>query len=155
MRAVPEAFNRRLALTFGAGYVMRWDDTVKRYALDSPTATGGTVTQWWGWFRDAKGQPIEADFETGLHPFRDLDQTAQDEIVRNLQRSYIGQTGDGRTDWARHAAERRQFNDALVRQRQKARAQTFADVLAEVDLRRPWLKHHRPVKARPVIEGGA
>ena len=76
MRTVPEEFNRRLALTFGSDYQMRWNETVHRYELLSPTASGGTCSQFWCWFYDPQtGQPTVPDV-TGLHPFRELDATA-------------------------------------------------------------------------------
>lgn len=140
---VPAAFNHRLATTFGSDYRMTWDATVGRFALHSLSAAGKPITQYWCWFYDpVTREPLAPDPATGLHPYRGLDQRAQDEIVRNLQVSYIGQTGDGLTDWTRDQQARRAHNTALQQQRVRARAQQFADLIHEVKLNRPWLKHH-------------
>lgn len=145
-----DSFNRRLALTFGAGYRMFWDDVTKRWTLESPSADGRTVYQPWGWFKDANGVRLQPDPVTGLHAYRDLDATAQEEIIRNLHRSNIGFTGDGVRDWAADEAARRQHNADIVTKSRKQRAQAFADMIASVDIRRPgWLKDHRPKKRTP------
>lgn len=139
------AFNHRLATTFGAGYVACWDAVAGRFAVDTPTVDGRTVRQYWGWFTDPVTRtPIDADPDTGLHPYRDLDASAQDEIVRNLHRSNIGHTGDGLRDWSQELQAKRTFNADLAKRKRKQRAQTWADLIAEVDIRRPgWLKDHQ------------
>lgn len=146
------AFNQRLQLTFGSDWVARWDDVAKRYAIDSLSAAGQKVSQYWGWFRDANGQPLAPHPVTGLHAYRDLDEAAQEEIVRNLHRSYIGETGDGAIDWARDEAKRRAHNQGIIQQSRKAKAAAFADMIASMDIRRPgWRKDHQPTVRKPAL----
>lgn len=138
-------FNRRLATTFGAGYVAGYDANAGRYYVDTPTVTGRTVRQFWAWFVDAQGMPIEPHPETGLHPFRDLDESAQEVIVRNLHQSNIGVTGYGDKDWGDQIAANLAENRSIARGRRRQRAQDWADMVSSMDIRRPgWLKEHQP-----------
>jgi hypothetical protein len=143
MDPVPDAFNARLATTFGAGYVMRANETVQRYELISPSAEGRPVSQFWGWYRDPKtGTPIEPDPVTGLHPYRGLDSHAQEAIIANLQRGYIGRTGYGLKDWAHYQRQNLAHNREVMRRARQGRAQRYVDLIHEMNLSRPWLKHH-------------
>lgn len=137
------AFNARLASTFGAAYRSYWNAAVGRYAVDTPTADGKTVVQFWCQFYDPTTlEPLEADPVTSLHPYRDLDEVAQEEVIRNLHRSYIGKTGHGLRDWDLNAQVSRKHNADLKKAKLRARADTYADLIAEVNSGRPYLKHH-------------
>lgn len=153
MRTPPVGFVERLQRSFpGEDWVVRWNEVVSRWEFIGRSAAGRPVSQFWGWFYDpATGTPLDPDPITGLHPFRDLDPVAQDEAIRNLQRSFIGQTGDGAQDWELYMQARRDHNTALRKQRTKARAQLFADLLTAFDIRRPgWKKDHARPRRRKV-----
>lgn len=136
------AFNRRLQTTYGADWCAYYDETAGRYAVKSLSVSGREVTQFWCRFHDATtGAPLAPDPITGLHPYRDLDEQAQEEMIRNLDRSYIGSTGYGEVDWMRTLQARRVHNASVFRQKVKQRAQQFADLLSSFDIRRPgWKK---------------
>lgn len=145
MRQPPDAFVERLRTTFpGEGWTCSWDPDVGRWRISGLSASGSPIHQWVCWYRDATtGEPIAPDPATGIHPFRELDQSCQDEVIRNMQRSFVGRTGDPLKDWSLFQQANRRHNQALMKARAKERANTFADLLRETDVRRPgWLKHH-------------
>jgi hypothetical protein len=157
-RHPPQEFVRRLQSTFpGEGWDVFWEEAVGRWAIRGLSAAGKPVTQYWGWYQDATtGLPLAPDPATGLHPYRDLDQPSQDQIIRSMQQSYVGATGYGQEDWQRYMNERRQHNKALMRQRVKDRAQRFAELITEMAVGRPWLKHHSGSrKAREIAQGAS
>lgn len=156
MREPPAGFVQRLQQTFGSDWGVRWNDVVRRWEITSTSAAGQPVSQFWGWFYDQKtGEPVMPDPVTGLVPYRGLDAGAQEELVQNLHRSYIGKTGDGLRDWAGYMTELRAFNQELTRSRRRAKAELFADMIAEVDIRRPYLKHHTGTKRGRAVARGA
>jgi len=147
MREPPEGFVQRLKSTCGSDWNVLWNDLLGRWQFDSLSAGGKVVSQFWGWYKDQHGNPLEPDPVTGLYPFRDLDLTAQDEAIRNLQKTYIGKTGYGLIDWNKFQKSNIAYNQAVMQQRAKRRATLFADLIREMDIRRPWLKHHSGSKA--------
>ena len=105
------------------------------------------VSQFWGWFKNPlTGVKIEPDPVTGLVPFRELDATAQAEVLKNLEESYIGNRFDGAKDWESWSAERMKFNTELDKAKRKQKAEDYAYSLQQVDLRRPWVKFHKRAK---------
>lgn len=142
-RDPPPGFVARLKARCGSDWDCRWNDAVQRWEFVSLSAAGKPVSQFWGWFRNPlTGAAITADPVTGLSPFRDLDPAAQDEVLDNLERSFLGNRADGAGTWKRQITERQDFNRALQTSRIRAKADAFADLLKEVDLRRPWRKEH-------------
>lgn len=105
------------------------------------------VSQFWGWFKNPlTGVKIEPDPVTGLVPFRELDFTAQAEILKNLEESFIGNRHDGAKDWETWSRDRIVYNKRLDVAKRRTRAENYATTLAEVDLRRPWVKYHQRSK---------
>jgi hypothetical protein len=80
---------------------------------------------------------------TGLLPFRDLTPDAQEEIIRSMERTFIGNRADGAGTWRRHMKQRRDYNTELRKKRARQRGEAFAEIISELDLRRPWVKYHR------------
>lgn len=154
-RPVPEDFVAQLRATFGAGHDVRWNEAVSRWEIISPSADGKPCSQFWGWFYDpVTRQRLEPDPVTGLLPFRDLDATAQGEILRNMEASFIGHPEEGGS-WHQRYRTRTRFNQALHRAKVRQRAVNFADMIHEVNLARPWVKHHSgPARARRVAYRG-
>lgn len=130
---------------------IRFNESVGRWEFIFLSAAGRPVSQFWGWGRNPlTGAPIEPDPATGLYPFRDIaDQATQDEIIRNCETTFIGNelshvTGHGLRDREQHMRARIAGNAALVKQKAKQAGDDFADMVAEMDLRRPWLRFHSP-----------
>lgn len=151
MRIPPADFVARLRLQCGSDWDVRWNLAVQRWEFLSTSAGGIQVSQFWGWFKNPlTGEKIEPDPVSGLVPFRDLDATAQAEILQNLEASYIGNRHDGAKDWETWSGDRIRYNKAVDTKRRKEKANDFADIISEVDLRRPWVKYHQRAR-KPLL----
>ena len=140
MREPPADFVARLKLQCGSDWDVRFNEHVGRWEFQSNSASGMRVSQFWGWYYNPlTGAKIEPDGVTGLIPFRDLDMAAQVEILDNLEKSFIGNREDGAKDWETYSGDRIRYNKRLTERKRKQRAEDWADVISEVDLRRPWL----------------
>jgi len=141
MREPPAEFVARLKLQCGSDWDVRFNEHVGRWEFLSTSAGGMRVSQFWGWFRNSlTGEKIEPDMTMGLSPYRELDITAQEEILKNLEQSYIGNQHDGAKDWETYSGDRIRHNNALNAKVRKNRADDYAYAIQQVDLKRPWLK---------------
>lgn len=144
MHNPPADFVARLKALCGADWDVRYNNEVCRWEFLSTSAGGRRVSQFWGWYTNPlTGEKIEPDPVTGLVPFRDLDQSAQAEILKNLEESYIGNRADGARNWEQWSLDRIRFNKQLDAAKRRKRAEDYAYSLTQVDLRRPWLKFHQ------------
>ena len=133
----PAGFVQRVKALGGADWDVRWNTEVQRWEFVSLSSANTPVSQFYGWSH------CEADPVTGLLPFRDIhDADAQTEILAAMERTYIGNRHDGDGTWKRQIANRRQFNKAVDAATIKRRAETYADLIHEVNLSRPWKKYH-------------
>jgi hypothetical protein len=140
MRQPPADFVVRLKALCGADWEVRYNEEVCRWEFQSTSAGGMRVSQFWGWFYNPlTKEKLEPDGITGLLPYRDLTPDAQEEILRNLETSYIGNREDGARDWAQLSRQRIEFNKAIGVKKRRNRAEDYAYALTQVDLRRPWL----------------
>lgn len=134
---------------------LRWNDAVHRWELISLSAAMKPVSQFWGWYHDpVSGVRIEPDPVTGLVPFRDLvaahDQQA---LLANLEQGFrFKRGGDGQT-WRQFLSTRLAWNAEAKRNRLKKRSETFAELIQECTIKRPWKKfhEHRPGKGRVIL----
>lgn len=142
----PADFVRRLHAAFPDFVDLRWNTHFSRWEFIFLSAAGRPVSQFWGWTRNPlTGEPIAPDPDTLLPPFRDLDASAQEEIMRNCEQTFIGNRADATRDWRGRFRAVREHNESLRAARHKQRGQDFADMLAEFDIRRPgWLKESSP-----------
>jgi hypothetical protein len=141
-REAPAGFVAELKRRCGTDWDVRWNDELHRWEFTSLSAAGRPVSQFWGWFKNPlTGEPIPPDPVTGLAPFRDLDATAQVEALQNLERSFLGNREDGAGTWVKQFQARHRFNESLKAASRRERAEGFATLIKEVDLKRPWLKH--------------
>jgi hypothetical protein len=144
MREPPVEFVQRLKLLCGSDWDCRWNIEVGRWEFLSTSAGGMRVSQFWGWFRNPlTGAKVEPDPMTGLVPFRDLDLTAQNEILKSLDETYIGNREDGARDWEKWSGDRIRYNMELDKAKRRKKAEDYAYALQQVDLRRPWVKFHK------------
>lgn len=147
-RQPPAEFRAELKRRFGTEYDVRWNDAVSRWEFITPSVAGVPVSQFLGWKKDPKtGKPLDADPVTGLYPFRDLDADAQREVLRNMERSSLINPHDGAGSWKKKVKQTMEHNRQVHRRNVRQAAEAYADAIAEVDLRRPWIKHHSPNKA--------
>jgi hypothetical protein len=140
MREPPAAFVARLKALCGSDWEVRYNMEVNRWEFLSTSAGGMRVSQFWGWFKNPlTGEKIEPDPVTGLVPFRELDIAAQEEVLKNLETSYLGNRHDGARNWEEWSGARIKYNKALDVNRRRQKAEDYAYALTQVDLRRPWL----------------
>jgi hypothetical protein len=139
-RRVSAGFIAHLRAKFPDVRDVRWNDALSRWELISDSLGGQPVSQFWGWFVDPNtGVRLAPDPVTGLYPFRDLDGAGQLALVANLEKGFQLR---GASDWRTKIAQRSRWNAEQRALRVKQRAQTFAELIAECDLRRPWKKEH-------------
>ena len=154
-RVADPAFVRELKRRFSDVQDLRWNDAVNRWELVSLSAANRPVSQFWGWFYDPFTKAkIEPDPVTGLVPFRGLDTPHdQAELIANLENGYRFKRGADGHDWKSHVANRSTWNAEEKKKRIKQRAQDFAYMIQQCDLRRPWRKfhEHQPGKGRIIV----
>jgi len=141
MREPPVDFVTKLKALCGSDWDVRYNTEVQRWEFESLSAGGRRVSQFFGWYvNPLTNAKIEPDPITGLVPFRDImDVSTQEEILANLERSFIGNREDGAKDWETYSGNRIRYNKRLTERKRKQRAEDWATVISEVDLRRPWL----------------
>lgn len=143
MREPPAGFVAQVKALCGADWEVRYNDHVGRWEFISTSAGGRRVSQFYGWYRNPlTGARIEPDPVTGLVPFRDLDIAAQQEILKSLEETYLGNRADGAKNWETWSGDRMRYNKQLDAQKRRQRAEDYAYALTQVDLRRPWVKYH-------------
>lgn len=143
-REAPADFVAQLKREFPDFVEVRFNEQVGRWEFVLLSAANRPVSQFLGWDRNPlTGEKIEPDPVTGLLPFRDLDPTAQNEIIDNMRRTFLGNRHDGDGTWQRKADNANRYNRELRLQNAKRRAEDFAYMLQQVDLRRPWVKFHK------------
>jgi len=145
-RKPPAAFVAELVRRFGAGHDVQFNELTSRWEVITPSAGGKPVAQVWGWFRrfDAKTQRYEPVpmLANGLPPFRDLDSAAQQEIIANMEHSFVGNREDGASSWKEHIRNRSEFNAQRKAKSRRRRAETYAELLGEVRIAGRWKKEH-------------
>jgi hypothetical protein len=116
----------------GAESELRWNDTVGRWEFRLLSADGVIRSQFWAWFFNPRtGERLEPDPVTGLLPFRDLDDDAMGEALRNLERTFIGNRQDGAGTTRREMERRIGFNRELQHGKYREAGEAFADMAAE------------------------
>lgn len=144
-----------LAQRFGSGYGCEFDLKIQRFVVITPSATGRPVRQVVVWRHDPNtGRPTQPDV-LGLLPFRELDADCQREILYALDKTALTNPHDGAQGWANHVRTVEAHNDAVTARSLREAAELMAYGLTEVDLRRPWLKHHSGSAAQRRIAMGA
>lgn len=155
-REAPAWFQAELLRRFGAGHHAEWDAVIQRWVVVSPSAAGYPTRQPFVWHADPKsGLPAKRD-AAGLLPMRELDTDGCWYILRNMEASALTNRHDGAQTWAQKAALVTAHNEAVSAAHVREAATIYADMIHDVDLRRPWLKHHSGTKAeRRVAWGGS
>ena len=141
-REAPAWFRQELRRRFGSGHDAEWDGVLQRWVIISPSVAGYPTRQPVMWFRDPHtGEPTTPDV-AGILPFRDLDDDCCFEILRNMEQTSLTNRHDGAQTIEGKIKGVLAFNAALEARQTREAARAWADAIAEVDLRRPWLKHH-------------
>lgn len=109
---------------------IRFNEALYRWEFLIPGADGVPRSQFWGWFN----QP--ADPQTGLHPFRELDDAAMREALHNLTVTFVGSTE--REFWRRH-----DHNEAIKAKSRKRRAEDYEYYITK--------ESRRQIKGHPLV----
>lgn len=151
----PSWFREELRRRFGAGHDCEWDMTLCRWVVITPSSTGKPVRQPVVWRVDPhSGLPLRAD-RTGLLPFRELTPETLRDILDNLERTALHNRHDGAGTWGRHVAQVVAHNEGVRQRVIQEGMDDYWTALSEVDLKRPWLKHHSGSAAlRRLANGG-
>jgi len=146
---VPRAFEARLQAQWPDFRRIEWDATYCRWRFFFTSAAGRECSILYCWDRNPRtGGPPETDPFTGLRPFRDLDEQAQAEILFHGERTSLTNRHDGAGTWKSAIVRHVRAQQAAHAARRRQQAEDYATVLAEVDLRRPWVKDHPAPKKR-------
>ena len=164
MRVAPSEFVAEMQRMFGAEYDVQWREHLGRWVVLSPTADGRIVEQTWGWFWREVHDPVTQTWKRermppddhGLPPFRDIvDREAQLDMLRSMEKTYPFNRNEGDATIAGRFTRLTQENMKIRRQRQITRAKSFADLLGEVRIARPWVKHHTRAKGAVLTASAA
>lgn len=149
-REAPEWFVRRLQ-QFPDFIGVRFNETLSRWEFQFASAAGLPTSQFYGWTANPlTGAVIEPD-AYGLLPFRDLTDDACQEILTSCERTFLGNREDGAGTWKRQSDRTLRHNAGIRRRSATQRAEDFAYAMQQVDLRRPWLKHHHAAGSGKII----
>ena len=111
---------------------LRFNATVGRWEFLLVSADGVLRSQFFGrfyWVRaDGQRVPIQPDPETGLHPFRDLDDAAIEEVCVNLEASFIGNRYDGVRSTRQEVLRRHRSNEAMRTKFYREAGELWADM---------------------------
>ena len=146
VRVPPAGFVAELVRRFGAGHDARFNETLNRWEVITPSASGKPIAQVWGWFytvdrATGERRPIPPNPD-GLPPFRELDGAAQREIIENMERSFVGNLHDGAESMAARIRRIAAENAAKKADARRRRAETFTHLLTEVRIARRWKPDH-------------
>lgn len=132
MRIPKAAWVQALKALCGNESELRFNESVGRWEFILPSADGVPRSQFWGWFYNPRtGKRIEPEPETGMVPFRDLDDDAMAEALRNLERTFIGNPYDGAGTTRREMERRIRHNRDHLRRKYTQAGEAFADMAAE------------------------
>lgn len=144
MRLPPEGLVARLKSRWPDFVDIRMNEALSRWEFIFTSAAGLEVSQFYGWeVNPLTGAAIDADPLTGLLPFRDLTPDAIAEIIARGDQSYIGNRHDGARDWRDSFQQKMRHNRDIRVKNWKQRGDDFAYLIKQVDLKRPWVKHHQ------------
>jgi hypothetical protein len=150
VRSAPDSLVRRLR-EFPDFLDVRFNESLSRWEFQFSSAAGLPTSQFFGWDRNPlTGAVIEPD-EFGLLPFRDLDDVACAEIIASCERTFIGNRADGAGTWKKQSDQTLAYNAGVRRRSAVKRADDYAYAVQQVDLRRPWLKHHHRAGSGKII----
>lgn len=140
-RTAPAWFRAELLRRFGSGHDAVWDGIYQRWAIISPSAVGYPTRQLVLQRVDREGNPTKPDI-AGILPFRDLDPETCHEILRKMEASSLTNRHDGAQTWAKKGELVLAHNAALSDAYAESAARNYVYGLTQMDLKRPWLKHH-------------
>jgi len=153
--AIAHQFSAVLEARYGLGYGCEFLFPLGRYAIISPSTTGRPTRQVVVWRQDPRTGEATTPDVLGLLAMRELDEDCQREILEAMDRTALTNPHDGAGSWAKHVQQVEAHNAAVTATAIREAAELYALGLSEVDLKRPWLRHHSGSAAQRRIAMGA
>lgn len=128
-RTVPRHWLTQLrAVSPGAD--LRWNEEVYRWEFLIRDATGQLRSQFYGRFHDTNtGQKLKPDPQTGMFPFRELDDEGLREVCRNLTESAVWNRHDGAGTTRKQVVQNLLHNRTIEDQRKDSIRALIQDAL--------------------------
>lgn len=114
---------------------LRFNHTVGRWEFILSSADGVMRSQFFGRFyvvqADGSRKYLPPDPETGLHPYRDLDDAAIEEVCANMERTFVANRYDGAGTPRKEILRRHRFNQAHKKRKYDDAGALWADMFID------------------------
>ena len=109
---------------------IRYNETRSRWEFILTSADGMPRSQYWGVSKNPlTGEPVKPDPVTGLHPFRELDDEAMRDALKNLEMTFVANPFDGAGSTRKEVQKRINENLDDGQRRYKQGGYDFADMV--------------------------
>ncbi len=109
---------------------IRYNEAVSRWEFVLTSADGVLRSQFWCLYKNPlTGVPIAPDPMTGLQPFRELDDEAMRDALKNLEQTFVANPFDGAGSTQKEVMKRIEENRAEGQRRYKQGGEDFADMV--------------------------
>ena len=109
---------------------IRYNETLSRWEFVLTCGDGVRRSQFWGVYKNPlNGMPVKPDPMTGLHPFRELDDDAMRDALKNLESTFVANPFDGAGSTKKEVMKRIEENRAEGQRRYKQGGEDFADMV--------------------------
>ena len=109
---------------------IRYNETLSRWEFVLTCGDGVPRSQFWGVYKNPlNGMPVTPDPMTGLHPFRELDDDAMRDALKNLESTFVANPFDGAGSTREEVMKRIEENRAEGQRRYKQGGDDFADMV--------------------------
>ena len=109
---------------------IRYNETLSRWEFILTSGDGVPRSQFWGLFKNPlTGLPVTPDPVTGLHPFRELDDEAMRDALKNLERTFVANPFDGAGSTRKEVMRRIEENRAEGQRRYRQGGEDFVDLV--------------------------
>ena len=131
MRVPKAEWLAALRQTCGDQVRLSWNETVGRWQFDILCVDGEYRAQFLcQTHHPMTGEKLKEDVH-GYLPFRELNDEVLREVLRNLERSFLGNPHDGAGTAQRHVAQRAHFNDAQAARNKRTRLNDLEAIVGE------------------------
>lgn len=109
---------------------IRYNETLGRWEFVLTSADGVPRSQFWGVYKNPlTGEPVTPDPTTGLYPFRELDDEAMRDALKNLEMTFVANPFDGAGTTRKEVAKRIEGNREEGQRRYQQGGVDFADLV--------------------------
>ena len=109
---------------------IRYNETLGRWEFVLTCGDGVPRSQFWCVYKNPlTGEPIKPDPATGLQPFRELDDEAMRDALKNLESTFVANPFDGAGSTRKEVMKRIKENRDAGQRRYKQGGYAFADMV--------------------------